>query len=64
MKKHYFICPTCQRKFNEEEKLVKHFLTCWKNQHPNHQSKDAPRSENIETREVNDDIMNFFNSFN
>lgn len=63
MKKHYFICPTCQRKFSEKEKLVKHFLTCWKEQHPSHQSKDAPRSENIETREVNDDIVNFFNSF-
>ena len=38
-------------------------LSCWKEQHPYYQSKPAPRSENIETREVSNDIINFFNSF-
>ena len=51
------------RKFEKEESLSKHFLPCWKEQHPSHVSKSAPRSENIETRQVNEDIMNFFNSF-
>lgn len=54
-----YICPTCKRKFEKEESLSKHFLPCWKEQHPSHVSKSAPRSENIETRQVNEDIMNF-----
>jgi hypothetical protein len=58
-----FICPTCKRKFEKEENLTKHFLICWREQHPFHKSKEAPREEDIETREVNEDILNFFNSF-
>lgn len=58
-----FICPTCGREFNTEDTIQKHFLSCWKEKHPYHKSKPAPRSANVETRNVNDDIMNFFNSF-
>lgn len=58
-----YICPTCKKGFEKEENLTKHFLSCWKEQHPSHISKSAPRSENIETRQVNEDIINFFNSF-
>lgn len=58
-----FICPTCNREFDDENKIVKHFLACWKEQHPNHISKEAPRGENVTTRKVNNDIMDFFNSF-
>lgn len=58
-----YICPTCQKKFDEEDRLVKHLLSCWKEQHPSHVSKSAPRGEDKETRQVSDDIMNFFNSF-
>lgn len=58
-----YICPTCKRKFEKEESLSKHFLSCWKEQYPSYVSKSAPRSENIETRQVNENIMNFFNSF-
>ena len=45
-----YVCPTCSK------------LKCWKEIHPYHKSKDAPRSENIITREVSNDIMDFFNS--
>ena len=58
-----YICPTCCKEFEKEEVLVKHFLKCWKDKNPNHQSKSAPRSEDINTREVNEDVMNFFTSF-
>ena len=58
-----FICPTCGKQFEKENILAKHYLQCWKEQHPYHQSKSAPRSEDINTRVVNDDIANFFNSF-
>ena len=58
-----YICPTCSKEFEKEEDLVKHFLKCWKDKNPNHQSKPAPRSEDINTREINEDVMNFFNSF-
>lgn len=58
-----YICPTCNRGFSTEEGVAKHFLSCWKEQNPYHQSKPAPHSEDINTMEMNDDIMNFFNSF-
>lgn len=56
------ICPTCKKEFKNEETIQKHFLNCWKEQHPFHQSKSAPHSENITTREMNEDVMDFFNS--
>ena len=59
-----FICPTCGKQFETEDLLVKHFLKCWKDKNPNHKSKPAPRSEDINTREDNQEILNFFNSFN
>ena len=58
-----YICPTCEAQFKTEDILVKHFLSCWKEKNPCHQSKSAPRSEGINTRTDNDDILNFFNSF-
>ena len=58
-----YICPSCNKGFHEEEVLVKHFLKCWKETHPNHQSKSAPRSEDINTREVSSEISDFFGSF-
>ena len=59
-----FICPICSKEFNTEELIQKHFLSCWKEQHPYYKSKDAPRSDNIETREVSGDILNFFERIN
>lgn len=58
-----FICPTCGKQFEIEDVLTKHFLKCWKEQHPYHQSKSAPRSEDINTREVSNEILDFFGSF-
>ena len=58
-----FICPTCGKTFEKEDLLTKHFLKCWKEKNPNHKSKPAPRSEDINTREDNQEILNFFNSF-
>lgn len=57
-----FICPTCSKEFNTEEAIQKHFLQCWKEQHPYHKSKSAPKGEDVTTREVSNDIANFFNS--
>ena len=58
-----FICPTCGKSYEKEEHLTKHYLKCWKELHPYHKSKPAPRSEDINTREDSDEILNFFNSF-
>jgi hypothetical protein len=58
-----YICPTCSKEFEKEETLVKHFLKCWKEKNPTRQAKSAPRSEDVNTREINDDVANFFNSF-
>ena len=58
-----FVCPTCGKQFDVEDVLVKHYLKCWKEKNPYHQSKSAPRSEDINTREDNQAILDFFNSF-
>ena len=55
-----YICPTCGRRFEKEEKLSRHFLACWREQNPSHVSKDAPRSPDQETRQVNNDVVSFF----
>lgn len=57
-----WICPTCNRKFEIELEITKHSLGCWKKHNPNHKSKPAPRSENITTREVKSDIMDFLSN--
>ena len=59
-----FICPTCSKEFHTEEAIQKHFLACWKEQHPYHKGKSVPHGKDIETREVSDDIMNFFERIN
>jgi hypothetical protein len=58
-----YICPTCNKPFGEENNLVKHMLKCWKEKNPSVKSKSAPRSEDVNTRKINDDVMNFFNTF-
>lgn len=59
-----YICPTCKKGFNCEEDVQKHFLKCWKELHPHHKSKSAPRSEDIVKKEINNDIMEFFKEVN
>lgn len=58
-----YICPTCNQEFKTEMAIQKHFLSCWKEKNPYHQSQSAPQSESV-TRKVNDDVVSFFNSFN
>ena len=58
-----YICPICKREFNSKELVSKHYLKCWNENHLYHQAKFAPRSKDISTREINDDVLNFFNSF-
>lgn len=55
-----YICPTCNRIFENEEAITKHSLKCWKEHNPNYKSIPAPHSEDIVTRNVNNDIINFF----
>lgn len=58
-----YICPICNRTFATEEQVTKHSLPCWREQNPNHQSKQAPCSGNIHKRQMNDDVAKFFASF-
>lgn len=58
-----FFCPTCQKEFMEEEKLVKHMSKCWREKNPSHKSKPAPRGEDCVTRKMSNDAQDFFNSF-
>ena len=59
-----YICPVCNKQFREENILVKHYLSCWKKENPHLRLiKPAPRSEDINTREVNKEVEDFFNLF-
>lgn len=58
-----YICPVCAKEFEDEDVMVKHYLFCWKQAHPYHKSKPAPRSEDINTCEANDDVLDFFKEF-
>lgn len=58
-----YICPTCGREFPTEEKIKKHSLSCWRKANPHYKTKHAPQGETIVTKDVNNDILDFFNSF-
>lgn len=58
-----YICPTCNKGYENEEILASHFLQCWRDHNPNHESKPAPCKGNITKREVDDDVLNFFARF-
>ena len=59
-----FICPFCQKEFSGSDEMSKHYLFCWKETHPNKPiPKEAPHSEDIETREISPDIELFFSTF-
>lgn len=55
-----YICPICKREFESEDSIRKHFLNCWKEQHPYYQSTPAPRSEDIVEVQANDNVLAFF----
>ena len=57
-----YICPTCGCEFETEARIQAHFIKCWHEQHPNHISKEAPHSENIETRKISNEMEDFFKS--
>ena len=58
-----YICPICGREFEKDTNVSQHFLKCWKRENPHHKSKPAPRSKDIDVKEMSDDIKEFFNSF-
>jgi hypothetical protein len=58
-----YVCPVCSREYNDSDSVVKHYLKCWKEHNPHQKSKSAPHSQDITTREVNEDVMNLFSLF-
>lgn len=55
-----YVCPICNAEFNVEAHAAKHLLECWKRENPFHKSKEAPRSEDIESRQVSNEVDSFF----
>ena len=55
-----YICPICNIQFETDDILVKHYGKCWRERNPNHKSKSAPRSADVNTREIDDELLNFF----
>ena len=58
-----YICPTCQKEIETEKDMRKHSLNCWKEQHPYHKSTPVPQGETVTIRKVDNQVLNFFNSF-
>lgn len=60
-----FVCPVCHQQFEDKDEdiFVKHYVKCWMEHNPHHKSKSAPRSEDVNTRKVGDEVRNFFESF-
>ncbi len=56
-----YICPICRTKFKIEELVVKHYNKCWKEKNPGYKGTTISR-QYTETRTINDDVSNFFNS--
>ncbi len=55
-----YICPTCNKQFNTADQVAKHSLGCWKKHNPNHRSTPAPHSNDIVERQIDNNILNFF----
>ena len=55
-----YICPICNNQFETDDILVKHYCKCWRERNPNHKSKPAPRSADVDTREIDDELLTFF----
>ena len=58
-----YICPICNSGFQTEDLITKHSLKCWREHNPRHKSAPAPCKGNIEERQMNEDVQNFFASF-
>lgn len=55
-----YICPVCNKEYQTEEAVAKCFLQCWKENNPEHKSKNAPRTEDRVERQCTQEIENFF----
>ena len=58
-----YLCPICGKEYKSDAAVAKCFLRCWREQNPNYRSKEAPHSDDIVTRQCNDDVANFFTQF-
>ena len=58
-----YICPICKKAYQSDTIVAKCFMRCWKEQNPNHKSKEAPRSDDIINRQCNNEMINFFSQF-
>jgi hypothetical protein len=58
-----YICPICNKGFQNPDTITKHSLQCWREHNPNHISKPAPCRGNTTKRQTTQDVENFFSSF-
>lgn len=59
-----YVCPVCnEATFSAEDKMRRHYLSCWKIRNPSYRSKSAPRDEQVVFYNMNNDLSDFFNSF-
>lgn len=55
-----YVCPTCSREYENEDKFVKHFASCWHKCNPNHKPKEAPRDAAAVKRSISPELQEFF----
>lgn len=59
-----YVCPVCgKRKFEKEDWIRKHYLACWKEHNPYHQSVPALQLEDIVEKQIDNGVMEFFKQY-
>lgn len=59
-----YVCPFCKKTYEEEDKVAKCLMDCWRKTNPVHDSKNAPRSEDRVERQCDEDVLSFFENIN
>ena len=55
-----YFCPVCNRSFEKEDAVRRHYLACWRERNPSAKSTPAPHLQDISVSFVDDDVMRFF----
>lgn len=56
-----YICPECGKPFKTDKAVAKHYLTCFKKEHPYIPPKSVLYTQSV-TRKVNDEVADFFSA--
>ena len=55
-----YFCPVCNRSFEKEGGVRRHYLACWREHNPSAKSTPAPHLQDVSVSFADDDVMRFF----